>query len=92
MLRHKENIAAEGQAGIRAYTALPESEKRTSLFTMEDFVYERSSVLHETPVATECIWAWRGCSKRPGHKSVLILRMSSSVCYPGWELSAGLQS
>src|SRR5829696_2613538 len=36
----RENIAAIEKASIRAYTALPEQGKRTSLFTIEDFVYD----------------------------------------------------
>ena len=36
----RENIAAIEKAGIRAYTALAEQGKRTSLFTIEDFSYD----------------------------------------------------
>jgi hypothetical protein len=36
----KENIAAIEKAGIRAYTALPDHEKRTSLFGRETFTYD----------------------------------------------------
>jgi transposase len=36
----RENIAAIEKAGVRAYTALPEQGKRTSLLTIEDFVYD----------------------------------------------------
>ena len=36
----RENIAAIEKAGVRAYTAVPEQGKRTSLFTIEDFLYD----------------------------------------------------
>jgi len=36
----RENVAAIEKASIRAYTALPEQGKRTSLFTIEDFLYD----------------------------------------------------
>jgi hypothetical protein len=36
----RENITAIEKAGIRAYAALPEQGKRTSLFTVEDFDYD----------------------------------------------------
>ena len=43
----RENIAAIEKAGIRAYTALPDQGKRTSLFTIEDFLYDaREGPLH----------------------------------------------
>ena len=36
----RENITSIEKAGIRAYTALAEQGKRTSLFTIEDFSYD----------------------------------------------------
>jgi hypothetical protein len=36
----RENITTIEKARIRAYTALPEQGKRTSLFTIEDFLYD----------------------------------------------------
>ena len=36
----RENVAAIEKAGIRAYVALAEQGKRTSLFTIEDFLYD----------------------------------------------------
>jgi hypothetical protein len=45
----RENIAAIERAGIRAYTALPDQGKRTSLFTIEDFVYDGERDLYTCP-------------------------------------------
>jgi transposase len=45
----RENIAAIEKAGIRAYTALPEQGKRTSLFTIEDFAYDAEKDLYTCP-------------------------------------------
>ena len=45
----RENIAAIEKAGIRAYTALPEQGKRTSLFAIEDFVYDAEKDLYTCP-------------------------------------------
>jgi hypothetical protein len=33
----------------RAYTALPEPEKRTSLFTIEDFIYDAEKDIYTCP-------------------------------------------
>ncbi|MDP9480625.1 MAG: IS1182 family transposase, partial [Actinomycetota bacterium] len=45
----RENIAAIEKAGIRAYTALAEQGKRTSLLTIEDFVYDSERDLYTCP-------------------------------------------
>jgi len=45
----RENIAAIEKAGIRAYTALLEQGKRTSLFTIEDFLYDAERDLYTCP-------------------------------------------
>jgi hypothetical protein len=46
----RENIAAiEKKAGIRAYAALPDQRKRTSLFTIEDFSYDAEKDLYTCP-------------------------------------------
>ena len=45
----RENIAAIEKTGIRAYTALPEQGKRTSLFTIEDFLYDAEKDLYTCP-------------------------------------------
>jgi IS5 family transposase len=45
----RENIAAIEKASIRAYTALAEQGKRTSLLTIEDFVYDAEKDLYTCP-------------------------------------------
>jgi hypothetical protein len=45
----KENIAAIEKAGIRAYTALPDQQRRTTLFTIEAFVYDAEKDLYTCP-------------------------------------------
>jgi transposase len=44
-----ENIAAIEKAGIRAYTALPDHEKRTSLFGRDAFTYDAEKDLYTCP-------------------------------------------
>ena len=44
-----ENIAAIEKAGIRAYTALPDHEKRTSLFGRDAFTYDVEKDLYTCP-------------------------------------------
>jgi IS5 family transposase len=45
----RENIAAIEKAGIRAYAALPEQGKRTSLFTKEAFAYDAQRDVYTCP-------------------------------------------
>jgi len=45
----RENVAAMEKAGIRAYTALADQQKRTALFTIEDFVYDAEKDLYTCP-------------------------------------------
>jgi Transposase DDE domain len=45
----RENIAAIEKAGIRAYTALADQEKRTALFTIDAFVYDPQRDLYTCP-------------------------------------------
>ena len=45
----RENIAAIEKAGIRAYTALADQDKRTSLFTIENFLYDAEKDLYTCP-------------------------------------------
>jgi hypothetical protein len=45
----RENIAAIEKAGIRAYAALPDQGKRTSLFTKEAFAYDADRDLYACP-------------------------------------------
>jgi transposase len=44
-----ENIAAIEKAGIRAYTALPDHEKRTPLFGRDAFTYDAEKDLYTCP-------------------------------------------
>jgi hypothetical protein len=44
-----KNIAAIEKAGIRAYTALPDHEKRTSLFGRDAFTYDIEKDLYTCP-------------------------------------------
>jgi transposase len=44
-----ENIAAVEKAGIRAYTALPDHDKRGPLFTKNDFIYDAEKDLYICP-------------------------------------------
>jgi transposase len=45
----RENITAIEKASIHAYTALPEQGKRTSLFTIEDFLYDAERDFYTCP-------------------------------------------
>jgi transposase len=45
----RENIAAIEKAGIQAYIALPEQGKRTSLLTIDAFVYDAEKDLYTCP-------------------------------------------
>ena len=45
----RENIAAIEKANIQAYTALADQERRTSLFTIEAFVYDPERDLYNCP-------------------------------------------
>ena len=44
-----ENIAAIEKAGIRAYMALPDHEKRSSLFGKDAFTYDAEKDLYTCP-------------------------------------------
>ncbi len=45
----RENLTAVEKAGIRAYTALPDQGKRTSLFTKDAFVYDAEKDVYVCP-------------------------------------------
>jgi Transposase DDE domain len=60
----RENMAAIEKAGIRAYTALADQERRTSLFTMDAFVYDAQKDLY-TCTAGETLRR-RGHDRRGG--------------------------
>ena len=61
----RENIAAIEKAGIRAYTALAEQGKRTSLFTIEDFSYDADRDLYTCPAGE--ILRRQGHDRRGGY-------------------------
>ncbi len=61
----RENIAAIEKASIRAYTALADQGKRTSLFTIEDFLYDSERDLYTCP-AGETLRR-RGHDRRGGY-------------------------
>ena len=50
----RENIAAIEKVSIRAYAALAEQGKRTSLFTIEDFAYDAQRDLYICPAGRSC--------------------------------------
>jgi hypothetical protein len=45
----RENRTALEEAGIRAHTALADQQRRTALFTIEDFVYDAQNDLYTCP-------------------------------------------
>jgi len=45
----RENITTIEKAGIRAYVALPDQQRRTALFTIEHFVYDVQRDLYTCP-------------------------------------------
>jgi hypothetical protein len=45
----RKNITAVEKAGIRAYVALPEQGKRTSLFTIDAFAYDAERDVYTCP-------------------------------------------
>ena len=61
----RENITAIERAGIRAYTALPQQGKRTSLFTIEDFLYDAERDLYTCPAGE--ILRRQGHDRRGGY-------------------------
>ena len=51
----RKNITAVEKAGIRAYVALPEQGKRTSLFTIDAFAYDAERDVYTCPEARSCV-------------------------------------
>jgi hypothetical protein len=45
----RENVAAIEKTGVRAYVALPEQGRRTTLFTIEEFVYDAKNDFYTCP-------------------------------------------
>jgi transposase len=74
----RENITAIEKAGIRAYTALPQQGKRTSLFTIEDFLYDAERDLYTCP-AGETLRR-RGHDRRGGYVRYAASASSCNGC------------
>ena len=72
----RENIAAIEKAGIRAYTALPEQGKRTSLFTIEDFLYDADRDHYTCPAGE--VLRRQGFDRRGGYVRYAV--RTSAVC------------
>jgi Transposase DDE domain len=73
----RENVAAIERAGIRAYVALPEQGKRSSLFTIEDFAYDAERDLYTCPRGETL--RRRGRDRRGGY---VRYAASASSCEP----------
>ncbi len=74
----RENIAAMEKAGVRAYTALPEQGKRTSLLTMEDFVYDAERDLYTCPRGE--ILRRQGYDRRGGYVRYAVRSSACNGC------------
>jgi hypothetical protein len=74
----RENIAAIEKARIRAYTALPDQGKRTSLFTIEDFVYDAEKDLYICPLGE--MLRHRGHDRRGGYVRYAASASSCNEC------------
>ncbi len=54
-LRHQgEHSGHIEKAGIRAYSALADQGKRTSLLTIEDFIYDAQRYVYTSPETRSC--------------------------------------
>jgi transposase len=74
----RENVAAIEQAGIRAYAALADQQKRTSLFTIEDFLYDSERDLYTCPAGE--ILRRRGHDRRGGYVRYAASASSCKEC------------
>jgi hypothetical protein len=74
----RENVAAIEKAGIRAYTALPEQGKRTSLLTIEDFVYDGERDLYTCPQGE--ILRRQGHDRRGGYVRYAVRTSACNGC------------
>jgi transposase len=74
----RENIAAIEKAGVRAYTALAEQGKRTSLFTIEDFVYDAQRDLYTCPAGE--ILRRQGHDRRGGYVRYAVRTSACQEC------------
>jgi transposase len=74
----RENITAIEKASIRAYTALPEQGKRTSLFTIEDFVYDTERDFYTCPAGE--ILRRQGHDRRGGYVRYAVRTSACEGC------------
>lgn len=74
----RENITAIEKAGIRAYTALPEQGKRTSLFTIEDFLYDADRDLYTCPAGE--VLRRQGHDRRGGYVRYAVRTSACEEC------------
>jgi transposase len=74
----RENIAAIEKASIRAYAALPEQGKRTSLFTIEDFLYDAQRDLYTCPAGE--VLRRQGHDRRGGYVRYAVRTAACMEC------------
>ena len=74
----RENVAAIEKAGIRAYAALPEQGKRTSLFTIEDFDYDADRDLYICPAGE--VLCRQGFDRRGGYVRYAVRSSACEEC------------
>jgi transposase len=75
----RENVAAIEKAGIRAYSAFSEQGKRTSLFTIEDFVYDAQRDLYTCPAGE--ILRRQGHDRRGGYVRYAVRTGACEGCH-----------
>lgn len=73
-----ENITAIEKASIRAYTALAEQGKRTSLFTIEDFVYDGQRDIYTCPAGE--VLRRQGHDRRGGYVRYAVRTSACEEC------------
>jgi transposase len=74
----RENLAAIEKAGVRAYVALPDQQKRTSLFTIEDFLYDAERDVYTCPRGETL--RRRGHDRRGGYVRYAASASSCDAC------------
>jgi transposase len=74
----RENVAAIAKAGIRAYAALSEQGKRTSLFTIEDFDYDADRNHYTCPAGE--VLRRQGHDRRGGYVRYAVRTSACEEC------------
>jgi transposase len=75
----RENITAIERASIRAYTALPQQQgERTSLFTIEDFLYDAERDLYTCPAGE--VLRRQGRDRRGGYVRYAVRTSACMEC------------